>query len=177
MKVEQVCKSLGAGVAVYAIVAACGSPHGGSLQSTSSGEALLAPVKGAMAQAGSPVTIAQPVKIVTADSDPAQHVGGSAYPTVNAIAVVAGPVFITDLRVSGAELGTAFAYAFTGKFGDCGAKTSDLNLSLPATSNRMRGDLNSIHGARFFVPEGLSLCLSSPSTVGAVSWAGFRPYS
>ena len=116
-----------------------------------------------------PIAIKGPVKVITADTDPAQLVSGSADVSGPSTwqELEAGPLIITDLLfavANGAQV--SFAIASAGK---CGSKRDPLALL----------DLDrviSIQGARLPIKQGQVLCAMSDALNGVVRWSGFRPY-
>jgi hypothetical protein len=134
-------------------------------------DALTDPVGDAMAQpdtstcgtctVAGPIVLAGPVKMMTAETDPAQALSGR-IPGGDDLLVAEGPLYLTDARSFVTTNQSLYSVIGT----DCTATTIAWNVSLPSQEA-------AIHGARLFVPVGSSLCASLD---GAVTWAGFRPY-
>jgi hypothetical protein len=103
-----------------------------------------------------PVQIEQPVRMVTADSDPTRHVGGYFTPNGNNIKLEEGPMYLTDMSPTGTVL-----WLVQGT--DCYVPQT---MPLPNYGN------NGVQAARVFIPAGTSLCASG----AALFFAGFRPY-
>jgi hypothetical protein len=52
-----------------------------------------------------------------------------------------------------------------------------LEISLNVASGAVpRGDLDPVHGARYFVPSGDTLCAMTNGGMNTLAWAGFAPY-
>lgn len=102
-----------------------------------------------------PVQIEQPVRMVTADSDPTRYVGGFVNPNGSNVKLEEGPMYLTDITSNGPVL-------FLVQGTDCNA----------AQFAQLQYGGYGVQGARIFIPGGLSLCaFGSP-----IYFAGFRPY-
>lgn len=129
------------------------------------------------------VTLAQPVKMKTADTDASRFVGGSLSPTLQGESLADGPLILTDVALvdnrapeslAVESAWTEFYVVAPGK--DCASL--DRRLVASATLNHS-GDL---HGGRLVVQSGETLCVRQQVAGGfspvalVVSWSGFRPY-
>lgn len=101
------------------------------------------------------------LRIVTADTDPTRLVRGSAGPSEGP--VIAGPFVLTDIEFERANSVDAVITPSDECYDDDAERLVDVD------SGRAP-----MHGGRFVVPAGFSLCLQV--SVGRVYWAGFRPY-
>ncbi len=173
MNLNTILKCFGSGVVVYIVVAACGSEtrsHSNLQPPSDTADAFTSPVADAVAQTGTscstcavsgPVTLAGPVKVVTADTDPAQIVGGTVTGTLQ---LAEGPLFVTDAHVSDDAVSSAQGHLYIGTDAAC-AKSPDVGITVTKSG---------LLGSRYFVPAGKYLCLTATVTI---SWLGFRPYS
>lgn len=124
------------------------------------------------------------VHMMTADTDPAQLVGGHANVTSAPVMLAAGPLVLTDY-----ESTSAFDNLVPVNFGvvagtSCSALTPDsYGPTLYTAGTLSSGNVTTLgtsaHGGRYFVPAGSVLC--SQGAPGGLSvpiiWAGFRPYA
>ena len=162
MSLDKILKCLGAGVAVYAVVAACGSEKKAS--PNNGANAFTNPVPDAVAQTGSSCgscTASGAVKMISADMDPAQFVGGTSGQMTE---LAEGPLYVTDAHVSNDAAAATECRLYIGTDVAC---TRSPDVGIPFTKSGMLG-------SRYFVPAGSHLCLTCQSTA---SWSGFRPYS
>jgi len=170
-------KYLGGGALVYLAMAACAGQHEnrGSLT-----DALVAP-----GTSGGPVPDANALeakqgggtqRVVTADSDPAQQRGGGVLASTTAQTLAAGPLYLTDARAVGQDFNNSTITIYTVAGSDCAASRK-LEVSLNVASGGLpRGDLNPVHGARYFVPNGDTVCTVTNGSATQLAWAGFAPY-
>lgn len=216
MRYHEVLKVVGAGVAVYVIVVACGS--GGSSSETagtadgrgsavaakgdaftSPGEgvsgnapgvlhAILDPVPDALAQdecscteVVGPVALEQPVKTVTADSDPEQALqarrkltGGNVYKLAD------GPLFVNEAQGSEVYSGDVVANGNIELHVVPGTECTEASLQTRTFEYYVafgRGPAL-YNGVHFLVPAGSVLCANTASSreSAVLRWAGYRPY-
>lgn len=168
-------RSLASGAGVYVVVAACASGTS-SINRASMGE---------VGDAHAPTTQTGKLQVTTADSDPAQQVGGFRQVSAGApVEIVAGPVFITDVR--GVSFGSTPTY---GHWLLYTVPSTETCSSQPGTVNdagsvepfgtpfaNIDGQ-TSIHGARMLVSANKKLCVStSENSQAGIRWAGFTAY-
>jgi hypothetical protein len=109
---------------------------------------------------------AGPSIVVTADTDPAQALGGVARSEYDEWEeIVAGPLFVTDLNFATENGIASFAIAAAG---ECQSKRE-------AVLHLRYDQQASVIGARMLVKEGQVLCGSTSGM--SIRWAGFRPYA
>ncbi len=165
MNLKHVTSWLVGSALLYGAVAACtSSPSGETAHAQETG--------GSSANGGSSgcgtCSVPQNLRVVTADSDVNQHLGGGV--DVNpggAIWLDEGPFYLTDARISGDRLLVAVADSSA----DCG--NGELLLSLSS------GDPGGyLAGGRLLVPAGKKLCVRNddPTDSSRLTWGGFRPY-
>ena len=201
MTISDSLKMLGGGTVVYVIMAACGGDSPQSKPKKDAGldavadvvtaidvvsdvttpiDVLTDPVAEAVAQEGGATcgtcTASGALRAASADTDPAQLISGFESVVDMGTKLADGPLVLTDARAVNAESGTngVAVYAVTG--GDCttGPKRYIVDL---LQDNVVRGPgIESMHGARYFVAAGETLCGERTRNLGKISWAGFRPY-
>jgi hypothetical protein len=111
------------------------------------------------------VDVQQPVRLVSADSDPARHVRANISIGTNAAPAAPGPFFFTD--ISWANIGTAPSVEmFESASSDCQILAGDV-LDVLFTSPQS--------GMRYFVAADRWLCAFGHG-VFRINVAGFRPY-
>ncbi len=156
-------KYLFSGYIMYLALAACGDNS--PTKSIGSGGAGGA-INDAYAQDSdtcSTCSVKEPLKVITADSDPNQYERGSLDVSPGAAKVVDGPFLLTDLfnRIP-------FAVSlFIAKAGACASGGTDFTV--------LQGS-QSVIGARVLIRNGETLCADAGSTSMKFSWTGFRPY-
>jgi hypothetical protein len=122
--------------------------------------------------------IPQPVRMVTADSDPTRFVSGVRSPDGIGEKLVDGPLYLTDVSVAD---GRQFASQLTAELWvddispmDCVASGLENPIAVATFGPDGRADM---HGARLFIKLGNALCARRIGQASVrVSWSGFRPY-
>lgn len=162
MKREEIVRMMGAGL-IAVVVLSCGGPVVEMAADAFLSDASVDAVSDAEAQpmCGN-CTTGGALRMVTADTDPTRLVRGVASSSDEAEPAIAGPFVLTDI-----EFERANSVDATITRGDC--YDEELERLVDIDSGRAP-----MHGGRFLVPAGQSLCLRVP--VGSVYWAGFRPY-
>lgn len=175
MNLEGVLRALASGVFAYVIVAACGSGTA-SINRASMGE---------VADAHAQTTQTGRLQVTTADSDPAQQVGGFRQVGGGApVELVAGPVFITDLRAVSFTSSPPYGHWLLYTVPSTDTCSSQSATVYDAGSVESFGApfanidaQTSIHGARMLVSANKKLCVStSDNTQAGIRWAGFSAY-
>ncbi len=165
-----------AGAALGLVIVSCGD---GAIDMI--GDAMMdgGMIGDASAQSCASCTASGAVRMITADTDPEQFVGGivEVEDSNPDTLVVTGPFVLTDAMATAGD-GRLFLYTLGAA--DNGGACADVPLAdgavarLESTSGD--GDDAEIHGARIFIPAGQLLCASRLSGAPALRWAGFRPY-
>lgn len=104
-----------------------------------------------------------PQKVVTAQTDLTQQVGGLVRLS-SATELVAGPVVVLDLFANNESSSSVNAEVWLA--------STTCNTAAPAEAVNVDG----YHAGRIFVPAGQRLCALATFGTASVSWAGFRPY-
>jgi hypothetical protein len=213
MRVEEILKYLGGGVIVYLAMAACsgndavssGGTGGIAGQDAMGGhdavgdsasdhnggyiDSLIEPVPDAHAQDGSgcgTCTVSGTVRVVTADTDPSQIVGGSVLVASTPMKVADGPFVLTDARPANG-FWVDLWISVGGMCGEADAERERVGrLYEIQTESRTGGTtvaiggtrFQALHGARILIPSGSALCALSSSTSDSqrLRWSGFRAY-
>ena len=114
-----------------------------------------------------PIKVENPIKVVTADTDPLQIVDGSFGSSADWQELAKGPLVITDLLLA-LDLSNSTGYATfaVASAGKCGTKRTILAFLDD-------GRQPSIQGARLMIAQEKVLC---GATKSGARWSGFRPY-
>jgi hypothetical protein len=136
-------------------------------------------VEDAAAQSCASCNAAGAVRMVTADTDPAQLESGITVedePGMPDPFVVAGPFVLTD-AIATAGTGRTFLYTTEGDAADDCAMAALSNGALARLESAVdTGDDRGLQGVRILIPAGQVLCASTLDGSPRVRWAGFRPY-
>jgi hypothetical protein len=158
---------LGSFLAGVAFILACGS----ALESSPDG----GPVEDCArcpSPPGGPLELAQPVRVITADTDPAQIEGGMIRwweDVGSGREFVEGPLVITDLTAQKLSPYPPVVSAyFVPKGRACDPSTARIRVKLTEGTT-----IYPVHGAKLYLRAGEILCVD---TGQEVTWAGYRPY-
>ena len=162
MRRDEVVRMCGAAL-IAVVVLSCGGPVVEMAADAFLSDASVDAVSDAAAQptCGN-CTTGGALRIVTADTDPTRLVRGIAGPSDEEDPVIAGPFVLTDIEF---ERANSVDASITPT--NCYDENTERLVDVESGRAPM-------HGGRFFVPAGFSLCLRV--SVGDVYWAGFRPY-
>jgi hypothetical protein len=111
----------------------------------------------------------------SAAQDPKRALGGvvSLPKASSAKALAPGPLFLTDVVVSGPVEGSFTALVFTSDDGGCQQEDAPIfhwYVPMDAANREI-----SHHGMRLFIPAGKTLCFGDTFGQTKLVWAGFRP--
>jgi hypothetical protein len=119
-------------------------------------------------------------RVVSADSDPARSVGGTASTTAFAgqdtAEIATGPFYLTDVHAVDGQ-SRLFLVGSSNACSDPPTAllwhVSEINLFSPVAG------IQPVHGARYLIKTTQKLCVKNETGSGnpsIVAWAGFRPY-
>lgn len=170
MNLKYVASWLVGSFALYGVVSACsGSPDGGSAHAQETGGTSS---NGGSSGCGS-CTVPEKLRVITADSDLEQHVGGATIVAAGQAwqSLGAGPFYLTDARLGGGSVSLAVAPAA----GGCEQGVDLMYLGSAEVTSVGSGPLS---GGRILIAADQQLCAQNPSSssASALTWSGFRPY-
>lgn len=195
MWIREMSKYLAGGCVVYAVVAACSSVPSGSSDGGNLLDAMARPIPQADAQGAEcgQCVLPTPMKVMTADTDPAQDASGTivvdpenSYPMTRPLAD--GGFVLTGLFLWGGA--KARLYSVRSEDSCLADASADVDEGSLRDLNRVAGHWRllwghvstepplQLSGVRILIPAEEKLCFASfqGSERGTLVWSGYRPY-